>query len=196
MSREGFQRGDLDTGLMDDPKVRALARRLRSTQATGAAVALYVAVIAASWREGRRLTLTEALPAWWLDEAVEMADALTDVGLLDRDQQIPDHAWESWFGPARDRVADFRARASRGGSVRAEREREARASAGSSVGLTVGLSAGLTPSVRPTNQPSIRAQENDALKRVGNGRPNGHGPSRITDSDIRDGLALVGVKIP
>ena len=57
MSRDdGLARADIDTSLFDDPKVVALARRLRDPTQTMVAVGLYLALLLKSWRAGRRLT--------------------------------------------------------------------------------------------------------------------------------------------
>jgi len=118
MSRaDGFDVADTDTGLMADPKVLVLARRLRDSSRTGAALALYESVRLASWKAGRRLTLDESLPGWWLDPVDELAEHLVAVGLLDAERRIPEHAWEGWFGPALDRKLESRRKAIFGGLV-------------------------------------------------------------------------------
>ena len=100
---DGFEIADTDTGMMADPKILALSRRLHDTIRTAAAVTLYDSVRLASWRAGRRLTLDETAPGWWLDSFEDLAGELGAVGLLDSERRIPLHAWEGWFGPARDR---------------------------------------------------------------------------------------------
>lgn len=118
MSRnDGFDIADTDTGLMADPKVLALARRLRDATRTGAAITLYEAVRLASWKAGRRLTLEETVPGWWLDPVDDLAAALEAVGLLDAEHRIPGHAWLGWYGPAFERRLDARRRSVYGGLV-------------------------------------------------------------------------------
>ena len=110
MSRgDGFEISDTDTGMMADPKILALARRLRSSVQTLAAVALYDAVRLASWKAGCRLTLEETLPGWCIDPIDDLTGHLVAVGLLDGEHRIPAHAWAGWFGPAYERrqAADF-----------------------------------------------------------------------------------------
>lgn len=127
MSRNGLTRADIDVGMMSDPKVGALARVLRDSIRTAAAVALYQAVVLASWREGRRLTVSESLPGWWLDPYDDLADVLATVGLLDADHRIPEQAWDNWHGPAEERIERYRDLAARGGKAKAKRDAEARA---------------------------------------------------------------------
>jgi hypothetical protein len=100
MSRDGFATGDVDTGLLADPKIVNLARRLRDPVTTGAYIALYVAVVLESWASGQRMTLDDAAPAWWLEPIDDARDHLQAVGLLDAEARIPEHAWAGWFGPA------------------------------------------------------------------------------------------------
>lgn len=121
MSRgAGFEVADTDSGMLSDPKVLALARRLHDSTRTGAAIALYDATRLASWRDGARLTLDETVPGWWLDPVDDLAAALVAVGLLDSERRIPVHAWEGWYGPARDRRQRLRDLGARGGRAKAE----------------------------------------------------------------------------
>lgn len=119
MSRDaGFARADVDTGLYADPKIVALARRLRDPVATAAHVALYEALVLASWGAGDRLTLEQTLPAWWLvepDVDVAYRTVLEAVGLVDAEGRIPEHAWASWFTPASDRRRAYIERGRKGG---------------------------------------------------------------------------------
>jgi hypothetical protein len=118
MSRtDGFPVADTDTSLPSDPKVVALARRLHDSIRTGAAQSLYEDVRLASWKAGRRLTLDESLPGWWLDPFDDLADALVAVGLLDDERRLPAHAFEGWYGPARDRRQRYRDLGSKGGQT-------------------------------------------------------------------------------
>ncbi len=137
MSRsDGFDHADIDVGLMADPKVVGLARCLRDPVKIGAAVTLYQAAVLASWKAGARLTAEEALPAWWLDLPGQLIDALVVAKLLDADHRIPEHAFESWFGPARDRREHYRELGARGGKAKASN------AAGSSDGSADGSSDG------------------------------------------------------
>ena len=126
MSRDdGLARADIDTGLLSDPKVLTLARRLRDRLRTSGALVLYTGVLLASWRAGRRLALEETVPGWWLDPWEDLAAELVGVHLLDTEQRIPEHAWEGWYGPARDRLEHFRELGSRGGKARAQAHAQA-----------------------------------------------------------------------
>src|SRR5262245_36033923 len=104
MNREdGFPIADLDVGLFHDQKVVALARRLRDERQTATAVALYVNLILESWAAGDRVTLDEALPAWWVDAPDGIREDLHAVDLIDDESRIPADAWTGWFVPAFDR---------------------------------------------------------------------------------------------
>jgi hypothetical protein len=101
MSRDdGFAIADLDTGLFSDPKVVALARRLRDPVQTAAHLALYQALVLGSWGAGARITFDEAVPAWWLGPSDEIRSNLAAVGLIDAAGRIPKRAWTSWYLPA------------------------------------------------------------------------------------------------
>src|SRR4051794_18579334 len=89
VSREdGFRVADVDAGLLDDPKMRHLWRRLQDPATMAQAALLYVAVILASWGAGDRRTADEAAPIW-LDPSGDLLSALQEAGLLDGDGLIP-----------------------------------------------------------------------------------------------------------
>lgn len=124
MSRDaGFAHADLDTGLLADPKIVALARRLRDPHATAAHVALYLATLLESWGSGERVSIDTAAPAWWLDDLDDVRANLAAVGLLDSEGKVPEHAWESWFAPAADRRETSQARWRRASAAARERAR-------------------------------------------------------------------------
>jgi hypothetical protein len=114
---QGFRNADIDTGLMADPKVVALSRRLRDPVRTMAAVGLYEAVCLASWADGRRLTLEESAPAWWAQPVDELAAHLVAVNLLDGEHRIPTKSWRNWISPALDRLLQKRRTSIFGGLV-------------------------------------------------------------------------------
>jgi hypothetical protein len=125
MSRDdGFEVADTDTGMLADPKILALARRLHDSIRTGAAIALYDAVRLASWKAGQRLTLDETAPGWWLEPFDDLAAELVAVRLLDDERRVPEHAFEGWFGPARDRRERYRELGSKGGQARVANSRK------------------------------------------------------------------------
>lgn len=113
----GFDIADTDTGMLADKKVLALARRLRDATKTGAAIALYDAVRLASWKDGSRLRLDDAVPGWWLDPIEELVAALVDAELLDEEHRIPVRAWAGWFEVARARRDRYRELGRKGGLV-------------------------------------------------------------------------------
>jgi hypothetical protein len=102
-SRDGFARADVDTNLLHDRKVLALARQLHDPVRTACALMLWEAALLASWNEGQRIPLADAAPAWWTDDPDEYEVDLQAAGLLDADGRIPDHAFSAWIGAALER---------------------------------------------------------------------------------------------
>lgn len=102
MSRygDGFPIADIDTKLWDDIKVKRLVRQMRDETATLVAIAYYISLILESWRLGERLILADAAPAWSTADLAPVEAALARAGLVDEEGRIPEHAWESWYGPA------------------------------------------------------------------------------------------------
>jgi hypothetical protein len=100
-SRDGFARADVDVGFMHDPKIVALARRLRDPERTMVASGIYLAAVLASWHAGRRVTLEEAAPAWFMGDPVEHLGDLVAVGLVDEEGRVVEHAFEAWTARAR-----------------------------------------------------------------------------------------------
>lgn len=98
MSRDdGFGVMDMSTDIVNDPKFRKL-HRLETCQVAPAFMA-YVAVIAESWKAGRRITVEDAWPALLpFDNAIRQA--MADVGLVDRTGRIPLRAWQGWYEQA------------------------------------------------------------------------------------------------
>lgn len=111
-SRDGFARADVDTNLMHDPKVLALARRLGDHTRTAAALVLYTSTVLASWKARARLTIAESAPAWWLGDPLELLPDLVAVGLLEEDGRLPAHAFDGWTARARE-ASDQAAEAAR-----------------------------------------------------------------------------------
>lgn len=122
-SRDGFLHADVDVGLMTDPKVLRLVRSTpRDRIAT--AILLYASLLLASWREGKRLTLEDGLPAWWTDDPEIYRATLRSAGLLDRTGRIPARSWETWYGFARDRRERARESGREGNRVRWQSRRD------------------------------------------------------------------------
>ena len=121
MSRDEITRADMDVGFYADRKIGALARLLREPVTTAAYAALYDATVRASWKAGRRLTLEESLPAWWLAPFDDAMSALIAVALLDAEGRVLEHAWASWYLPAAERIADARVAGMVGGLMRSLR---------------------------------------------------------------------------
>ena len=116
----GFAIADIDSGLLEDPKVRKLARRLRADNDLGAALLVYIATMLGSWGEGRRLTAVEAES--WVEPTPERVAQLQEVGLLDEAARIPAHAWARWFEPAFRRRDAMRVAGKKGADRRKRRK--------------------------------------------------------------------------
>ena len=104
MSRDdGFLHADIDTDLFNDPKVKALVRRLSDPVKGMVGVGLYTAAVLASWRRGEPVTVEDAQPSWWLAPIDEYVMAMIAVGLIEESGMVPDRVWERWHRPARQR---------------------------------------------------------------------------------------------
>lgn len=116
MSREsdGFAIADIDTGLFDDLKIHRLVRATRDEGLIARCLVALEAIQLASWKQGERVTLTDAAPLW-MTSIDDLAERLRGVGLLDDEDRIPEHAWESWFGPAQARREERREAGRKGG---------------------------------------------------------------------------------
>jgi hypothetical protein len=100
---EGFRIADVDVGILDDPKIRALVRSCNGDESLLArSVVAYLAVVMSSWARGERVELIDAAPLWITDlEAINLK--LQAVGLLDPESRLPVRSWTSWFEPALER---------------------------------------------------------------------------------------------
>jgi hypothetical protein len=164
MSREdGFDVADVATGHLDDPKVKALWRALAPDQdRMSRALTLHLSVLLASWRQGFRVTVSEAVPVW-LDPDESLVNALTDARLLDKTGRIPSRSWKSWFGPAserRDKTRDRWRRANERRLLSTPRGN----SADTARDVGSGTARPVRPSdrtVRPTRAPAREAPSND-----------------------------------
>lgn len=115
MSRsEGFPIADVDVGILDDPKVRALVRSTRDEALVARTMVAYMAVVTSSWGRGERVTLEDAVPLW-ITGIDDLSERLTAVGLLDAEARIPERSWTSWFQPAWDRREERRESGRKGG---------------------------------------------------------------------------------
>jgi hypothetical protein len=150
MTREdGFRTADVDTGLLDDPKMRALWRSLRDPAAMSRAVVAYLAAVLSSWRTGERVTAEDAAPLW-SDPDPDVLDAMTAAGLLDAEHRIPAHVWTSWYEPAAERQQNFRA-SNRLGGLRAKGTRTREEALALLNAPTVPV---IVPLTRPTDTPA------------------------------------------
>jgi hypothetical protein len=119
MSRDdGFPIGDRSTRTLYDPR---LVRAYRKA-GLGALVA-WDAITDASWAQGDRVTLEDALlPLPYELDIAALREALCDAGLLDDEGRIRDSSWDHWFGPAYDR-REARRETGRLGGLRARGQR-------------------------------------------------------------------------
>jgi len=158
MNREdGFPIADIDVGLFHDQKVLALARRLRDDRATAASVSLYLNLVLQSWAAGDRLTLDEAIPAWWMADLDGIRGDLRAVDLVDDESRIPVDAWTSWFVPAFDRREKRRQGGAEGGRRSWQSRRDKRSQSLAEGDLKPSRSRGSAepnPSVRPADRPT------------------------------------------
>ncbi len=149
MSRDdGFPVADVSTTHLDDPKVKALWRSLRDSDAMCVALTVHQAVVLASWGAGHRVTAEEAAPIWL--ELGTSVEALVSVGLLDRQHRLPKRAWDAWYGPAEARRGAAREAGREGNRRRWNKDPMAVASGSDRVAI-----GSLSPTVRPTNKPSV-----------------------------------------
>ena len=110
MSRDdGFRIADVDVGILDDPKVRALVRSTRDESLVARCITGLLSVITASWAAGDRVSLDDAAPAW-LTGLDDLRERLLEAALLDADGRLPERSWTAWYGPARSRQEAARER--------------------------------------------------------------------------------------
>ncbi len=101
MSRTGFSRADVDTALLADRKVVALARRYRDEAATSTALVLYIGALLASWAENRPVKAADSAPAWMVADPEPYVRELRAVGLLDSAGRIPKRTLDLWMESSR-----------------------------------------------------------------------------------------------
>lgn len=100
MSRDdGFAVADVDSAYFDDAKMRDLWQRLQDADRMSRAVVLHAATLLASWRQGERVTVSQASPLWMVHDD-ELVAEMKAVRLLDRAGRIPVQPWDQWFGTA------------------------------------------------------------------------------------------------
>jgi hypothetical protein len=167
-----FTRADVSVDHLDDAKVRKLWRRLGDSSLMCEAVTVHLAVVLASWRSGRRITVHDATPIW-LTISEGTFDALVEVGLLDRSGRIPTRSWSRHFDPALGRRIERIEAGKRGGKASAERR-----------------SSGGSAEVNPTNQPTIPT--NHTTNQPSRGRAR-NGTSATEPVPLRDALIAAGV---
>jgi hypothetical protein len=143
---EGFEVADVSVHLFDDERVRKLARTVAVHELEEAMV-VYVAVVLASWRDGRRVPAGDAVPLWLPpDRLAQPVEDLRAVGLLDKSGRIPSRTWAKWYEPVRERRDRNRDRWARYNAQRT----------GSTAELPRGSDAATAPSV-PLRSSPIRS---------------------------------------
>jgi hypothetical protein len=140
---------DVSVDYANDPKWRSLQRH--APDHLGTAFIAYSATMCASWRAGRRVTVTNAWPPYLAfdDAAVE---ALKQVRLLDRTGLIALKTWRDWFETAYKRRESARERWRRHNENRNPRTDGDADTAGLPRG-TNAVTASSVPPVRPSVPP-------------------------------------------
>lgn len=110
----------MDSSYLDDPKMRELWQRLKEPEMMARAVVLHAATVLASWRQGERVSVTQAAPLWLIVEP-ELIAELRAVRLIDKAGKIPAASWAEWFGPAFNRRETRRESGRAGGYAKAQR---------------------------------------------------------------------------
>lgn len=101
MSRDdGFTVMDVSADIVNDPKWRRLQRVAPAH--LGDAFIVYVAILGASWKAGRRVSADDAWPVILAYNGAAV-EAMQHVGLLDRRGMVTTKAWSEWFGVANER---------------------------------------------------------------------------------------------
>jgi len=183
---DGFDVADVATGLLDDPKVKALWRALDDQGLVCRALALHMATLLASWRHGCRVTVLEAVPVWLLPDA-ELIAALQAVRLLDKSGRLPVRSWKGWYHPAAERRDVLRER-----WRRANVKRAARIPRGNSGGTATPGPSGPDRPSGPLGPSSPRAAAREATVQ---GTRNGRGGLvPLSDLVTAEALAAAGRK--
>lgn len=97
---------DVSTSIMSDTKVRKLLRLAPDRYPV--AFTAYIAVMAESWKAGRRLSVEDAWPVGMAFDPLAV-EAMQHVDLIDADGFINAKTWRGWFGKAKTRRAKSRA---------------------------------------------------------------------------------------
>lgn len=155
---EGFAVMDVSTSICEDPKFRLIQRM--SPQLVAPAFAAYMAVMAESWKAGKRVTIDNAWPAFLPFDST-VIDVMREVGLIDKRGVVSPKAWRDWFEPARERREKARDRWHRANDNRnADTARLPRGnSAGTSAPVPSVRSAPSAPPEPPV--PSVPADRSD-----------------------------------
>ena len=191
MSRDdGFTVADMDSGYFEDAKMRELWQALRDPDRMARAICLHAATTLASWRQGCRVTVAQAVPLW-LPLDPDLISALKAVKLLDRTGKVPAQSWQVWFGVAYERRETRREAGRAGGFAKAAKrtlpgERMPERRSADAVRMPERTSADALP-VRPS-VPTVPSVPTDRLSVVGGatlqGR-NGTGEHALTVEEIR-----------
>lgn len=104
---DGFAVMDVSSDIVNDPKVRKLYRH--APDHAGVAFIAYVATMGESWKQGRRMTIDDAWPAF-LPFDKPAVEALVHVGLIDARGYVTAKAWRGWFEVALQRRSKSRDR--------------------------------------------------------------------------------------
>jgi hypothetical protein len=171
---EGFGIMDVSTDVANDPKFRRIQRQ--APELVAPAFAVYIALMAESWKAGRRVSIDDGWPAFMPFDP-KVVDQLTAAGLVDRHGLIALAAWQTWFMPVRARRAALRERWSRANANRhgqAIREANTAASSRGDAAVTARLPRGSRPDTAAIRSvpsvPSERKRTDERPKGETNGR--------------------------
>lgn len=101
----------IEVGLMDDRKVRRLARLQGDPVRTAVSVVLYLAAVLESWRDDEPALCADAAPAWFTYDPSPFVAELVAVGLLDDEGRVVRSSLERRMSPFRARRDQARAAA-------------------------------------------------------------------------------------
>lgn len=160
MSRDdGFAVADMDSAYFDDAKMRDLWQRVQDPDRMARAVILHAATLLGSWRQGERITVSQASPLW-MPHDDQIVDDLKAVRMLDRSGKIPPGPWSRWFGAAYGR-RNARREIGRAGGLASGKSRSTDGEAS-----VQGRSSDGEPPVNPSVRPSV-----PTVPSVPSGRP-------------------------
>lgn len=188
---DGFPIADISTVILDDAKMRKLAKRYPDDGTLAASIVVYMATLLGSWREGRRLTASEAES--WVDPTDERLADLREVGLFDARNRVNAKAWEAWFRPAWERREAARANGRKGAARRWGSDSDPMPPPSNGMADGSQPDSGLMPdkpTVRPPYKPAFSPSVLPPASPPGDKKSAGQ-KTRVTNEDLPDFLRVV-----